>query len=123
MRNVIFKTQYNSVPFSGEVIGPEYCIDPTGYIPPKRQIENMLYAGAILDQSRREDYDFNGDEKLEYRKEFDVRRPDFDRVDASVFMSELLASGEVASDSGSDNGESSEPSVSDSGSGDSGTTE
>lgn len=123
MRNVKFKTQYNSEPFSGEVIGPEYCIDPTGYIPPKRQIENMLYAGLILDSSRKEDYDFNGDEKLEYRKEFDVRRPDFDRVDATAIVSELYSSGKASADSGSDDGKSSESSVSDSGSGDSGTTE
>lgn len=123
MRNVKFRTQYTCEPFTGEHIGDEYCIDPTGYIPPKRQIENMLYAGSILDQSRKEDYDFNGDEKLEYRKEFDVRRPDFDRVDASIFMSELHPSGEAAAATGSDDGKSSESPVSDSGSGDSGVTE
>lgn len=123
MRDLIFKTQYTSVPSEPELISDEYCIDPTGYIPPKRQIENMLYAGSILDQSRKEDYDFNGDEQLEYRKEFDVRRPDFDRVDASILMSELHPSGEASADTGPDYGKSSESSVSDSGSGDSGITE
>lgn len=123
MRNVKFKTQFTCEPFTGEHIGDEFCIDPTGYIPAKRQIENMLYAGAMLDQSRKEDYDFSGDDELEYRKEFDVRRPEFDIVDAGNLMSELHSSGEVAASAGSDDGKSFDPSVSDSGSGESGTAE
>lgn len=123
MRKVKFKTQYTCEPFAGEHIGPEYCIDPTGYIPAKRQIENMLYAGQILDQSRLEDYDFREGEKLEYRKEFEVRRPDFDRVDASNFLSELHPSGEAAAAAGSDDGKSSDSPVPDSGFGESGAAE
>lgn len=105
-----FRTQYNYVPEEGERLSQEIMIDPTGYIPAKRQIENMLYAGAILDQTRLGDYDFRDGEELEYRKEFDVRRPDFDRVDASNMLQQLQTSGQGAAESGS--GESPEPGVS-----------
>lgn len=77
-----FYTRFNTKPFVGERNNGEYLIDPTGYIPSKRLIENMIYAGQALDLSRSEDYDFKGGDDLEYRKVFDLRRPD---VDVSEF--------------------------------------
>lgn len=109
-----FKSQFNYQFSRGEINNHDFMIDPTGYIPPKRQIENMLYAGALLDQSRLDDFDFREGEELAYRKEFDVRKPDFDRVDASRIMSELGdAASQSAAESGSGNSDSSESAIPD----------
>lgn len=99
-----FVTRYTTEPFKGEKNNGQYLVDPTGYIPAKRQIENMLFAGRSLDQSRIEDYDFRKGDKLEYREEFDLRSPDADFTTADKLLQNIAGRQDAAkAESGSDN--------------------
>lgn len=119
-----FVTRYTTEPFKGEKNNGQYLVDPTGYIPAKRQIENMLFAGRTLDQSRLEDYDFTKGDKLEYREEFDLRSPDADFTTADKLMQNIAGrAAESKADTGSDNPSGDGASTSDGGNGSDGKSE
>lgn len=63
MENIKFRTPYNhkNFPKSYEKLSDVSLTERAGYIPPKIRIEQMLLAGLRLQQSRLEQFDFEGD--------------------------------------------------------------
>jgi len=57
--------------------------ESAGYIPPKKQIENLINAGKRLQAFRKEMYDFPEGEDVDDAFEDPTRRPGFDLADAS----------------------------------------
>jgi hypothetical protein len=86
MGNVVFVTQYNSVPAEPEVNTGEIVTEQAGYVPPKFQIEQLLAAGQRLADYREEMFDFTGDEEVSDDFDDPTRRPGFDLVDAGEIM-------------------------------------
>ena len=67
-----------------EVGGGPRIVEASGYIPTKVQVENMLIAGQRLNEYRREQYDFSGDEEIpDDVKPDPTRNPEFDLADAT----------------------------------------
>lgn len=57
-----FATQFNRVRSAPESNDGKTSVDRAGYISAQKRIENIMFAGQRLIQSRREMYDFEGDQ-------------------------------------------------------------
>jgi len=57
-----FATQYNRVRQPAEENDGKTSVDRAGYISAQKRIENIMFAGQRLVQSRREMFDFEGDQ-------------------------------------------------------------
>ncbi|QCS36895.1 hypothetical protein [Tortoise microvirus 21] len=85
-----FSTHYDWMQREGEINCGETIVDPSGYIPAKNRIENLLRAGERLDAYRRELYDYGADD--EDSGFYDpTRDPGFDPADASKINREAMA--------------------------------
>lgn len=85
-----FFTQYTFVPDPGEENSGESIVDPSGYIPAKDRIENILRAGERLDAYRREMYHYGPDDEDDGYED-PVMEPGFDPADASRMQREALS--------------------------------
>lgn len=81
--------QFNPPPYEGAVMGGETLVEPEGYVPAEKQIENMLLAGERLIAGRRESYDFGPDENVPDDIDIRARRPNYDLADATQDMLEI----------------------------------
>lgn len=80
-----FYTQWNRPPVKElEMNDGETITEVQGYIPAKKQIENLLTAGARLSAYRRELYDFGPGDEVPEGFEDPTRSPNFDMADASA---------------------------------------
>jgi len=57
-----FATQYNRKRQAPEDNDGKTSVDRAGYMPAQKRIENIMFAGQRLVQSRREMFDFEGDQ-------------------------------------------------------------
>lgn len=67
---------------SFEVVDSSSETEQAGYIPPQKQIENMILAGQRLDQSRMQ-YDFDSEEDIDEEATDPTRVANYDLADAS----------------------------------------
>lgn len=91
-----FYTQHERPEKTPEINRGERLTERAGYIPPKIQIENMIYAGQRLAQARAEAFDYPQQDAPEgpVNDSFDMdptRMPNFDLADATALS---RASGE-----------------------------
>lgn len=74
-----------------EKIDKETIVEQSGYEPADRKIMNMIFAGQRLKESRREMYDFDG-ENDDYDTPIDpTRKPGLDLAEASSILMETQA--------------------------------
>lgn len=66
-----------------EVNSGELLVEVAGYVPAKKQIENLLFAGKRLDEFRRNEYEFQDGEVIPPGYIDRTRTPNFDVVDGS----------------------------------------
>lgn len=90
---VRFNTPYDRVRQPPEVNPGGSNVDRAGYISAHKRIENIMYAGQRLVQSRREMYDFEGDEIDEDFND-PTRSKNYDMADA--FQADLAAKERIA---------------------------
>lgn len=67
-----------------EVNSGELLVEVAGYVPAKKQIENLLFAGKRLDEFRRNEYEFQEGEQVPPDYIDMTRTPNFDVVDAGT---------------------------------------
>ena len=79
-----FSTKYERFPTVKETNLGETMTERAGYIPPKIQIEQMILAGARLDQQRKDLYDFTEEQEDDGSFMDPTREPGYDLADASV---------------------------------------
>lgn len=84
-----FCTHYDWMQDEGEHNCGETIVDPSGYIPAKNRIENLLRAGERLDAYRRELYDYSPDDEDDGFVD-PTRSPGFDPSDASKISREAM---------------------------------
>lgn len=84
-----FSTHYDWMQDEGEHNCGESIVDPSGYIPAKNRIENLLRAGERLDAYRRELYDYSPDDEDDGFVD-PTRSPGFDPSDASRLSREAM---------------------------------
>jgi len=79
-----FKTHYNQDKFPKQfiVLSDEILTEVAGYISAKQRIENLLFAGQRLLQSRSEMYDYTGEPPEDDQLD-PSRSPNFDLADAT----------------------------------------
>nr|WAE43602.1 MAG: hypothetical protein [Microviridae sp.] len=65
-----------------EVNSGELITEQAGYIPPKKQIEDMILAGQRLNESRAS-YDWDDEEDIDESASDPTRSPNFDLADAT----------------------------------------
>lgn len=82
----MFNTHYKRQSVSLEVNSGELITETAGYLPAKRQIENLMSAGQRLQACRREQFDFDGNEQIGYDP---TRQPNYDMADASMSLTAL----------------------------------
>lgn len=70
-----------------EVIEKETIVEQSGYEPADRKIMNMIFAGQRLKESRREMYDYDGDEDIDLPID-PTRKPGLDLAEASQILME-----------------------------------
>lgn len=68
--------------------GGEVITEQAGYVPAKRKIEEMIYAGKRLVESRREQFDSVDDSEPEIDP---TRDPNFDLADASILKRQVAS--------------------------------
>lgn len=85
-----FSTQYERVRQAPEVNDGKTTVDRAGYISAQKRIENIMYAGQRLVQSRREMFDFEGD-KFDPSFNDPTRNPNYDMADAFQHDLEIQA--------------------------------
>ena len=104
-----------SNPPKGEVLTSDTQTEQSGYVDPKRQIEDMILAGRRLDEARKNQYDFPSGEDIDEDIYDPTRSGNFDLSDASQMQFEanerlreqrLKASQTVQEASGGDSGSS-----------------
>lgn len=85
MRNAKIVEIMNYEPPIGEINTGEKIVDDIGYVPADVKIRDMINAGIRLRQSRREDFDVEGDITDDQFNEIGdiTRSPGFDMADAS----------------------------------------
>lgn len=76
-----FSTQYERERQAPEVNDGKTSVDRAGYISAQKRIENIMFAGQRLVQSRREMFDFEGD-KFDPSFSDPTRDPNYDMADA-----------------------------------------
>lgn len=81
-------TQYVRPEKKGETNSGELKVELKGYVPPQKQVENLMIAGKRLEDYRREAYDFGYGEKADDNYVDPTRKPDFDLADASRLADE-----------------------------------
>lgn len=69
----------------------EILIDPSGYIPAKKRIENLIRAGEQLVEARKEFYDYGSDQEDDGYWIDPLRHPSIDMADVSRLQSQALA--------------------------------
>ena len=77
-----------SNPPKGEVLTSDTQTEQSGYIDPKRQIEDMILAGRRLDEARKNQYDFPSGEDIDEDLYDPTRSGNFDLSDASQMQFE-----------------------------------
>lgn len=77
-----FLTQRNRPPRKGEINSGETLVDTSGFIPPERQIFDMINAGRRLSENRKGMYEFERTDKVPDDYIDPTREPGFDMVDA-----------------------------------------
>ena len=92
---MIFSMQFQDTPIEviGEENSGEVIVETAGYVDSKTKIENMIFAGQRLEQSRDEYYDFNQENQFDEQIEYDInptRRPGFDMAEASEYQERLF---------------------------------
>ena len=70
-------------PPSAELCDPKSETEQAGYIPPQRQIEDMMLAGRRLDDYRKSQFDFPDDDSIDEDVYDPTRAGNFDLSDAS----------------------------------------
>lgn len=88
-----FATQYNHQRSAPEKNDGKTDVDRAGYISAQKRIENIMFAGMRLVQSRREMYDFLGDE-LDTSFDDPTRSKNWDLADA--FQMDLAVKERIA---------------------------
>jgi len=83
MGNVKLYTQHRRPPKHYEQNDGLSATESAGYIPPKKQIENLINAGKRLLEWRKEQYDFPEDDNVDESFEDPTRRSGYDLADAS----------------------------------------
>lgn len=91
-----------------EVNSGELITEVAGYIPAQVQIEDMIMAGARLDASRAERFDFASEEEVDESFEDITRSSNFDMADAAQIRNELVAKAEVSEKNRKENEKKSE---------------
>ena len=77
-----------SNPPKGEVLTSDTQTEQSGYVDPKRQIEDMILAGRRLDEARKNQYDFPSGEDIDEDLYDPTRSGNFDLSDASQMQFE-----------------------------------
>ena len=77
-----------SNPPKGEVLTGDTQTEQSGYVDPKRQIEDMILAGRRLDEARKNQYDFPSEEDIDEDLYDPTRSGNFDLSDASQMQFE-----------------------------------
>ena len=77
-----------SNPPKGEVLTSDTQTEQSGYIDPKRQIEDMILAGRRLDEARKSQFDFPSGEEIDEDLYDPTRSGNFDLSDASQMQFE-----------------------------------
>ena len=72
----------------GEVLSDESITEQSGYIDPKRQIEDMIMAGRRLDEARKNQFDFPSEDEIDEDAYDPTRAGSFDLADASQMQFE-----------------------------------
>ena len=67
----------------GEVLSSESMTEQSGYIDPKRQIEDMIMAGHRLDEARPGQFDFDSEDEIDEDAYDPTRSGNYDLSDAS----------------------------------------
>lgn len=80
-----FKTDFKRTP--PEKNSGKSIVESAGYIPAQKRIENMILAGQRLVDSRKEQYDFDGEVDEDYTDP--SRSPNFDMADASMMQNAI----------------------------------
>lgn len=80
----MFYTKYVRPEPVQEVNSGELLVEVAGYVPAKKQIENLLFAGKRLDEFRRNEYEFQEGEEIPPGYIDRTRTPNFDVVDAGT---------------------------------------
>lgn len=78
----MFNTHYSRARQDPELNSGETLVDRAGYISAQRRIENMIFAGQRLVQSRRESFDFP-DGKIDESFQDPTRSKNYDMADAT----------------------------------------
>jgi len=91
-----FMTQHNRPPRKGEINSGETLVDTSGYIPPERQIFDMINAGRRLSENRKGMYEFERDDVVPEDFVDPTREPGFDLVDAGNIADNLTAKKKAA---------------------------
>lgn len=76
-------TNYKSFPKVIPELDKTRITESAGYITAKQRIENMILAGKRLVQYRKEQFDFQYDEKIDFNYNDPTRSKNFDMADAS----------------------------------------
>jgi len=76
-------THWRRPPKHPEEMDPLTKTESAGYIPPKKQIENLIEAGRRLQEYRKEMYDFPEGEDVDESYEDPTRGPGYDLADFS----------------------------------------
>lgn len=79
-----FFTQYDRPDLIEEVMSDDSITETAGYIPPERQIVDMINAGVRLGEFRKEAYDFGSGEEVPDDYIDPTRSPNFDMADAQA---------------------------------------
>lgn len=79
-----FFTKFERPETVKEVNSGELLVEVAGYVPAKKQIENLLFAGKRLDEFRRHEYEFQEGEEIPPGYIDLTRTPNFDPVDAGT---------------------------------------
>ena len=84
----MFQTQYNRVKHTRlpEINSGEILVETAGYISTEKRINNMMLAGQRLVESRRTQYDLEGDYDNEDIDIDPTRDPGYDLADATQDM-------------------------------------
>lgn len=85
-----FQTKYAWYEEDGEFNSGESIVDPSGYIPAKARIENLIRAGEQLDSYRRELYHYGGDDEDDGQFMDPMNSPGLDPADVSRLNREAM---------------------------------
>jgi hypothetical protein len=87
---MVFETHFSRSVFDDEVNEGKKIVETAGYVPAKKQIENLLLAGEKLVAYRKGMYDYEPDDDSDDDDFNDPTRvPGFDMADSSQLQSEL----------------------------------